>query len=136
MIEMRVVDLRQDEQNVVWLQSVEGSVMVPIEIGHVEYRSIRSELAGKSMPRPLAYDLMYAMLAHFDAEVEKVQIVELQNQIFYAELILFARGEQVHLDARPSDSIVTGTQIWRTHLYGCQNHSTSGIQSPAHRIRL
>ena len=106
MIEMRVVDLRQDEQNVVWLQSVEGSVMVPIEIGHVEYRSIRSELAGKSMPRPLAYDLMYAMLAHFDAEVEKVQIVDLKDQIFYAELILFARGEQVRLDARPSDSIV------------------------------
>lgn len=108
MIEMQVVDLRQDhtEQNVVWLQSVEGSVMVPIEIGHVEYRSIRSELAGKSMPRPLAYDLMYAMLAHFDVEVEKVQIVDLKDQIFYAELILFARGEQVRLDARPSDSIV------------------------------
>ncbi|MCY4352978.1 MAG: bifunctional nuclease family protein [Gemmatimonadetes bacterium] len=108
MIEMRVVDLRQDhsEQNVVWLQSVEGSVMVPIEIGPVEYRSIRSELAGKSMPRPLAYDLMCAMLEHFDAEVEKVQIVDLKDQIFFAELILFARGEQVRLDARPSDSIV------------------------------
>ncbi|MDE2722870.1 MAG: bifunctional nuclease family protein [Gemmatimonadota bacterium] len=108
MIEMQVVDLRQDhtEQNVVWLQSVEGSVMVPIEIGPVEYRSIRSELAGKSMPRPLAYDLMCAMLAHFDAEVEKVQIVDLKDHIFYAELILFARGEQVRLDARPSDSIV------------------------------
>ena len=108
MIEMRVVDLRQDhsEQNVVWLQSVEGSVMVPIEIGPIEYRSIRSELAGKSMPRPLAYDLMCAMLEHFDAEVEKVQIVDLKDQIFFAELILFARGEQVRLDARPSDSIV------------------------------
>ena len=108
MIEMRVVDLRQDhsEQNVVWLQSVEGSVMVPIEIGPVEYRSIRSELAGKSMPRPLAYDLMCAMLEHFDAEVEQVQIVDLKDQIFFAELILFARGEQVRLDARPSDSIV------------------------------
>ena len=108
MIEMRVVDIRQGqtEQNVVWLQSVEGSVMVPIEIGHIEYRSIRSELEGKSMPRPLAYDLMCAMLAHFDAEVEGVQIVELKDQIFYAELILFARGEQVRLDARPSDSIV------------------------------
>ena len=118
MIEMQVVDLRQDhtEQNVVWLQSVEGSVMVPIEIGPVEYRSIRSEIAGKSMPRPLAYDLMCAMLAHFDAEVEKVQIVDLKDQIFYAELILFARGEQVRLDARPSDSIVLalkfGTPIY------------------------
>ena len=108
MIEMQVVDIRQDhsEQNVVWLQSVEGSVMVPIEIGHVEYRSIRSELEGKSMPRPLAYDLMCSVLAHFDAEIEKVQIVDLKDQIFYAELIFFARGEQVRLDARPSDSIV------------------------------
>ena len=108
MIEMQVVDLRQDQtkQNIVWLQSVEGSVMVPIEIGHTEYRSIHSELTGKSMPRPLTYDLMYAMLAHFDAEVEKVQIVELKNQIFYAELVFFAQGEQVRLDARPSDSIV------------------------------
>ncbi|MCY3680133.1 MAG: bifunctional nuclease family protein [Gemmatimonadetes bacterium] len=108
MIEMQVVDIRQDhsEQNVVWLQSVEGSVMVPIEIGHVEYRSIRSELEGKSMPRPLAYDLMCSVLAHFDAEIEKVQIVDLKDQIFYAELIFFAQGEQVRLDARPSDSIV------------------------------
>jgi bifunctional DNase/RNase len=108
MIEMRVVDLRQDhsKQNVVWLQSVEGSVMVPIEIGQIEYRSIRAELAGESMPRPLAYDLMCTILAHFDAEVEQVQIVDLKDQIFYAELILFARGEQVRLDARPSDSIV------------------------------
>jgi bifunctional DNase/RNase len=108
MIEMRVVDLRQDhsKQNVVWLQSVEGSVMVPIEIGQIEYRSIRAELAGESMPRPLAYDLMCTVLAHFDAEVEQVQIVDLKDQIFYAELILFARGEQVRLDARPSDSIV------------------------------
>lgn len=108
MIEMRVVDLRQDhsKQNVVWLQSVEGSVMVPIEIGQAEYRSIHSELAGKSMQRPLAYDLLCTVLAHFDTEVEKVQIVDLKDQIFYAELILFARGEQVRLDARPSDSIV------------------------------
>ena len=108
MIEMRVVDLRQDhsKQNVVWLQSVEGSVIVPIDIGQTEYRSIRAELAGKSMPRPLAYDLMCTILAHFDAEVEQVQIVDLKDQIFYAELILFARGGQVRLDARPSDSIV------------------------------
>jgi hypothetical protein len=49
---------------------------------------------------------MCTVLAHFDAEVEQVQIVDLKDQIFYAELILFARGEQVRLDARPSDSIV------------------------------
>ncbi len=108
MIEMRIEDLRRDHsrQEVVWLRSVEGSVMVPIEIGHTEYLSILSELTGKSMPRPLTHDLLRTVLTHFDAEVEEVQIVDLKDQIFYAELVLSVRGEQVRFDARPSDSIV------------------------------
>lgn len=109
MIEMRVDDNlmsdRNGNQELVWLRSVEGSVVVPIEIGHTEYLSIYAELAGQRMPRPLTHDLLRAVLEHFDAEVEEVHIVDLKDQIFYAELVLAVQGEQVRLDARPSDSI-------------------------------
>ena len=108
MIEMRVEKLRQDPksgQQVVWLRSVEGSVMVPIEIGHTEYLSICAEMADERMPRPLTHDLLRTVLEHFDSEVEEVQIVDLKKGIFYAELVLAAQGEQVRIDARPSDSI-------------------------------
>ncbi len=77
MIEMRVENVQRDpqsEQEVVWLRSVEGSVMVPIEIGHTEYLSIYSELADERMPRPLTHDLFRTVLQHFDAEVEAVHL--------------------------------------------------------------
>ena len=108
MIEMRVDNLTADpnsHQEVVWLRSVEGSVMVPIEIGHTEYLSIYAELAGERMPRPLTHDLLRTVLTHFDAEVEEVQIIELKEGIFYAELVFSSNGKQIRLDARPSDCI-------------------------------
>jgi len=57
------------------------------------------------MPRPLTHDLFRSVMEHFDAGVEEVQIVDLKDGIFYAELVLAYSGEQVRLDARPSDSI-------------------------------
>ena len=108
MIEMRVENLHKDPQSgqeVVWLRSVEGSVMVPIEIGHTEYLSIWAEIADERVPRPLTHDLLRTVLEHFDSEVEEVQIVDLKKSIFYAELVLTVQGEQVRFDARPSDSI-------------------------------
>ena len=108
MIEMRVDNLMSDRnsnQELVWLRSVEGSVVVPIEIGRTEYLSIYAELADERTLRPLTHDLLRTVLEHFDAEVEEVQIVDLKDQIFYAELVLAVRGERVRLDARPSDSI-------------------------------
>ena len=107
MIEMRVEDLSRDHsrQGMVWLRSVEGRVMVPIEIGQTEYLSICAELAGETRQRPLAHDLLQAVLLYFDAAVEKVQIVDLQDHVFYAELVLSVGDTQVRFDARPSDSI-------------------------------
>ena len=107
MIEMRVEDLRRDpsRQGVMWLRSVEGSVMVPIEIGQAEYLSICAELAGETMQRPLTHDLLQAVLLYFDATVEEVRIVDLKDQIFFAELVLSVGETQVRFDARPSDSI-------------------------------
>ena len=113
MIEMRVEDLQRDQsrQGVLWLRSVEGSVMVPIEIGQTEYLSICAELAGETTQRPLTHDLLQAVLLYFDAEVEAVQIVDLKNQVFYAELVLSVGETQVRFDARPSDSIAVALKF-------------------------
>lgn len=107
MIEMRVDNLSEPNsgQEVVWLRSLEGSVVVPIEIGHTEWLSIWSEVTGERLPRPLTHDLLRTLLAHFDAEVEEIQVVDFRDGIFYAELVLTRGGEQVRFDARPSDCI-------------------------------
>jgi hypothetical protein len=107
MIEMRVDNLSEPNsgQEVVWLRSLEGSVVVPIEIGHTEWLSIWAEVTGESLPRPLTHDLLRTLLAHFDAEVEEIQVVDFREGIFYAELVLSSGGKQVRFDARPSDCI-------------------------------
>ena len=108
MVEMNVVRLDTDSKTrheMVWLQSVEHDLVLPIVIGHTEFMAIYSEMEGKAPPRPLTHDLLRTILDHFGARVERTHIVDLKDGIFYAELVVSSGGELLHLDARPSDSI-------------------------------
>jgi len=108
MVEMTVYGLTTDKDNnqeMVWLRSVEDNVMLPIVIGNTEAMSIYAELYDEKTQRPLTHDLMRTVLDHFEAEVEEVKIVDLKEGIFFAELVLAAGGTSIRLDARPSDSI-------------------------------
>ena len=106
MIKMKVVNLTaQNRQRMVWLQSHDDEMMLPIIIGDAEAIAISFELAGKQMSRPLTHDLLKSILEQFDAQVERVDIVDLKEEIFYAELVISLNGEELRLDARPSDSI-------------------------------
>lgn len=106
MIEMKVVNLTdQNNQRMVWLQSKEDETMLPILIGDAEAIAISVELAGKQMVRPLTHDLLKTILDRFDAQVDRINIVDLKDEIFYAELILSCSGREIRIDARPSDSI-------------------------------
>ena len=72
--------------------------------------SINAALAGQTPPRPLTHDLFAATLETFGARVSRVVIVAVDNDIYYARLILEAENEVmerkiVELDARPSDCI-------------------------------
>ena len=106
MIEMKVVNLTdQNNQRMVWLQSLDDETMLPILIGDAEAIAISVELAGKQMVRPLTHDLLKTILDRFDATVDRINIVDLKDEIFYAELVLTCSGKEVRIDTRPSDSI-------------------------------
>lgn len=78
---------------------------LPIFIGAPEAQSIALALQGETFPRPLTHDLFRAALEALEAEVVRVQIIKVEEQTFYANLVLLAAGEEVELDARPSDAI-------------------------------
>ena len=72
--------------------------------------SINAALAGETPPRPLTHDLYLFTLEAFGAKVSRAVIVALENEIYYARLILEAENEImerkiVELDARPSDCL-------------------------------
>lgn len=72
--------------------------------------SINASLSGQLPPRPLTHDLFQLTLKAFGASVSRAVIVRMENEVYYARLILEAENEImerkiVELDARPSDSI-------------------------------
>lgn len=72
--------------------------------------SINACLMGQAPPRPLTHDLYLLTLQAFGAQVSRAVIVRVENDIYYARLILEAENEImerkiVELDARPSDCL-------------------------------
>lgn len=72
--------------------------------------SINMVLAGQSPPRPLTHDLFNQVLEVFGARLERVVILAVEEDVYFARMILQAKNEImerkiVELDARPSDCI-------------------------------
>ena len=108
MLEMQVQGLTSEsesDQHILWLWHADDSVFMPIVIGGAEATSIHHILAGQKPPRPLAHDLMRAVLDQCEARVSEARIIGLKENTFYAELVVTAGGQTLRLDARPSDSI-------------------------------
>ncbi len=105
MRELSVVGVRVElpsNQPIVLLKEVDGDRYLPIWIGAVEATAIAYEQQGVKPPRPLTHDLMRDILTALKAPLRGVEIVEMKENIFYADLLL---GEGVRVSARPSDSI-------------------------------
>ena len=72
--------------------------------------SINAALSGQVPPRPLTHDLLLLALQSFGAKISRAVIMRMDNEIYYARLILEAENEImerkiVELDARPSDCL-------------------------------
>jgi bifunctional DNase/RNase len=103
--ELSVVGVRVElpsNQPIVLLKEVDGDRYLPIWIGAVEATAIAYEQQGVKPPRPLTHDLMRDILAALKQPLTGVEIVEMKENIFYADLLI---GDGVRVSARPSDSI-------------------------------
>ena len=97
---------------IVLLRESDGERYLPIWIGAVEATAIAFAQQGVVPPRPLTHDLLRDVLRATGNAVEEIRITEMQDNVFYATLVL-ASG--VEVSARPSDSIAlalrTGSRI-------------------------
>ena len=108
LITMQVQGLIVDpitEAPIVVLREPDGHRFLPIWIGSSEARAIAITLEGLELPRPLTHDLFMNTLEAFEANVSRVEIHTLKDGTFYARLILLRSGEEIEIDARPSDAM-------------------------------
>ena len=81
--------LDQKGSPVVLLRELDGDRVVPIWIGHTEAYSILTQIQEDyAAVRPLSQDLLFSVLTSLDGEVLRVNVTEMQNGTFYAELLL------------------------------------------------
>jgi uncharacterized protein len=107
-IEMKVSGLTMDpitNTPIVILKDMDEKKAIPIWIGIFEASAIATEIEKIAFSRPMTHDLINEMLKVLKAEVIRVEIHDLRNNTFFANLQLFRAGEMIVVDARPSDAI-------------------------------
>jgi hypothetical protein len=108
MIETVVESIRVSlvtQHRVVILKEVEGERHLPIWIGVFEAEAIAMVLQGVNAARPLPYDLLTSVIAELGAEIQRIVVTDLNQDVFYARVILVHNGMELTIDSRPSDAI-------------------------------
>jgi bifunctional DNase/RNase len=107
-IEMKVSGLTMDpitNTPIVILKDLEEKKAIPIWIGIFEASAIATEIEKITFSRPMTHDLLNEILKVLKAEVLRVEIHDLRNNTFFANIQLLTDGNDIVIDARPSDAI-------------------------------
>lgn len=96
---------------VVLLSDKQKERVLPIWIGLCEARAIEIGLSGEVTPRPFTYDLVAAIIRTMKAKIERVVVVDLRDQVFYAQVEVSVDGNVLKIDARPSDALALASRM-------------------------
>lgn len=111
MVVETVVLSKIDYQPMVILKERGGERYLPIVIGPAEANAISVVLEGIEMPRPLTPDLLRSIIDRIGVSVDYIVINDIQNNTFYANIILNANWTKIEIDARPSDAIAVALRV-------------------------
>jgi len=117
---------------VITLTPKDSKQILPIWIGHYEAWAIGMELSGVASKRPLTHDLLFQVITDMGGVVEKIAIVDLKEQTFFAKIYIVVNGKTVEIDARPSDSLALALKAKAdifvdSSLFETKDEKTSGI---------
>jgi bifunctional DNase/RNase len=119
MLDMKVSQLTVDpftNMPIIILKDEAGTEALPIWIGLIEASAIASELEKIALDRPMTHDLMKTIIGECGVKVDRVEVHDVREDVFYATIYLVGRNKKVKaIDARPSDAIAlalrTGARI-------------------------
>ena len=117
-----------NQDRVVVLKQVDAERYLPIFIGLFESESLTIALQGVRTARPLTHNLLLETIKNLNAKLLRVEIVKVEQDVFFAQLVLTVEEKTVYVDCRPSDGLVL-MALERVPLYIEENILlTAGIQ--------
>lgn len=132
MIEVMIDSIRvhlMAPQRVVVLKQTDAERYLTIWVGPYEAEAITVALQEVEMARPLTHDLLKNIFNAFNARVIRVEIVKLQDEIFYGNIVAETDGRELQIDSRPSDAIAIAVRAHVPILVNA-NVMDSAAQSP------
>ena len=112
----RIIINENSDQQYIFLREKEGGRSLPIVISIVEASAIDRFVNDKDTPRPLTHELLHSTLSALGCEISRVEITQLKDHTFFANLVVRQNGDDVEIDARPSDAIAlavrSGAQLF------------------------
>ncbi len=120
----------------VLLLASESDQKLVIAIGLSEATAIAMELENVEVSRPLTHDLLKDFVTTLDGRVQRVEIVALHHNTYFAEIVLTdARGREMRVDSRPSDAVALALRcdvsIWvKPEVMARASASTESLPDP------
>ena len=108
MLRMSIDSIRvspMNYQRVVILKENDSDRYLPIWIGPAEADAIAVKLQDLSVPRPLTHDLLRTVIDTLGGSVVRILVSDLQNDTFYAKIVIEVNGDTREIDSRPSDAM-------------------------------
>jgi hypothetical protein len=93
------------------LEEVGGERVLPIYIGAPEAAAIAYALQGVVSPRPMSHDLLGQVVSALGAKLFSVEVTELVDNTYFANLRLVRTGEEIIVSARPSDAVALALRV-------------------------
>ncbi len=101
----RIVFREDSDQQYIFLQERAGDRAFPIVIGFFEAAEIHRKANGQVPTRPLTHDLLRSTMEQLGGKLRCIEIHDLRENTFFANLVVDQEGRTVRVDFRPSDAI-------------------------------
>jgi len=85
--------------------------LLPIAVGQADASSIAIAASGTRLPRPMTHDLLASVVDALDGHLDAVEVTELHDGAFLANLTLSGPAGQRRIDTRPSDAIALAVRL-------------------------
>jgi bifunctional DNase/RNase len=92
-------------QRVLVLKQTNAARYLTIWVGPYEAEAITIALQEVEVARPLTHDLLKSIFTAFNARITRIEIVRLQDDIYYGNIVAETADGEIRIDSRPSDAI-------------------------------
>ncbi|MCU0469155.1 MAG: bifunctional nuclease family protein [Arcicella sp.] len=93
------------------LEDTQSKRRIPLIIGASEAQAIAIAMEKMQPNRPQTHDLFQQTILKLNAKITEVLIYRLEQEVFYAYIILRTEQETIEIDARPSDAIALAVRF-------------------------